>query len=62
MPVFLPASSNFAVDGRALRVDTVDGSDGGGGGRDDMSDRRELLDDRVFTLASGPSRKGDGHK
>lgn len=34
----------------------------GGGGCSDMSNRRELLDQRMFTLASGPSRRGDGHK
>lgn len=64
--LLLTATSNFLVDGRAVWVDTRKtqnvGEGGGAGGGSDMSYRRELFDERVFTLASGPSRRGDGHK
>ncbi|KGN63303.1 hypothetical protein Csa_022628 [Cucumis sativus] len=74
LPLLLPTTtSNLLVHGRALQPDaTVEigshahefklkpkdddgGGDSGGGGSDTSNQR-------VFTLASGPSRRGDGHK
>uniref|UniRef100_A0A9I9E1Y0 Uncharacterized protein n=1 Tax=Cucumis melo TaxID=3656 RepID=A0A9I9E1Y0_CUCME len=75
LPLLLPTTtSNLLVHRRALRPDATakigshahefklkpkggggGGGSGGGGGGLDTSNQR------VFTLASGPSKRGDGH-
>ncbi|KAG6571236.1 hypothetical protein SDJN03_30151, partial [Cucurbita argyrosperma subsp. sororia] len=68
LPLLLPATSTSLLHRRALQANSdahefkLKPKDGGGGGNEGGGGGFDMSNQRVFTLASGPSRRGDGHK